>query len=75
MPVPRFLQLYRKGNLEDSRSFNRDPPDLTFNHGFLVMAKILKQSWSNGQNFDHYYGQKSKFSMVKIVDLKFYHEV
>ena len=37
IPVPRFLQLYCRGYLEDSRSFNKDPPHLTLNHGFLVI--------------------------------------
>ena len=36
-PVPRFLQLYWRGYLEDSRSFNGDPPHLTLNHGFPVI--------------------------------------
>ena len=35
-PVPRSLQLYWRGYLEDSRSFNGDPPHLTLNHGFPV---------------------------------------
>ena len=35
--VPRFLQLYWRGYLEDSRSFNGDPPHLTLNHGFPVI--------------------------------------
>ena len=34
--VPRFLQFYRRDYLEDSRSFNGDPPHLTLNRGFPV---------------------------------------
>ena len=37
IPVPRSLQLYWRGYLEDSRSFNGDPPHLTLNHGFPVI--------------------------------------
>ena len=38
IPIPRFLQLCRRGYLEDSRSFDGDPPHLTFDHGFPVIG-------------------------------------
>ena len=36
-PLPRFLQSYWRGYLEDSSSFNENPPHLTLNHGFPVI--------------------------------------
>ena len=35
-----------KGLLEDSRSFNRDPPHLTLNHGFPVI-QLSRQKYGS----------------------------
>ena len=50
IPLPRFLQLCWKGYLEDSRSFNGDPPHLTLNHGFPViqLSRPKKVAWRLG---------------------------